>query len=120
MVFVSGYKGTSISSFNHDLILKKTKRGVFLVRFRENAYLCVTMSNAYFQFKQFTVWHDRCAMKVGTDAVLLGAWADARDVKRVLDVGCGSGVLRRTSPQALNTINNSTKLEPEKQQGIKP
>ena len=51
------------------------------------------MSNAYFQFKQFTVWHDRCAMKVGTDAVLLGAWADAYDVKRVLDVGCGSGII---------------------------
>jgi tRNA1Val (adenine37-N6)-methyltransferase len=32
-------------------------------------------------------------MKVGTDAVLLGAWADAPDVKRVLDVGCGSGVI---------------------------
>ena len=51
------------------------------------------MSNRFFQFKQFTVWHDRCAMKVGTDAVLLGAWADADAVERVLDVGCGSGVI---------------------------
>ncbi len=34
------------------------------------------MSTPYFRFKQFTVWHDRCAMKVGTDGVLLGAWAE--------------------------------------------
>ena len=32
------------------------------------------MGSPFFRFKQFTVWHDRCAMKVGTDGVLLGAW----------------------------------------------
>ena len=51
------------------------------------------MSNGFFQFKQFTVWHDRCAMKVGTDGVLLGAWASAEQVRRALDVGCGSGLI---------------------------
>ena len=51
------------------------------------------MPNPYFQFKQFTVRHDKCAMKVGTDGVLLGAWAPVQDVKRILDVGAGSGLI---------------------------
>lgn len=49
------------------------------------------MSNGFFKFKQFTVWHELCAMKVGTDGVLLGAWASGG--KRVLDVGTGSGLI---------------------------
>ncbi|UCG28523.1 MAG: methyltransferase, partial [Bacteroidales bacterium] len=51
------------------------------------------MPNPYFRFKQFTVWHDRCAMKVGTDSVLLGAWADVSGVNRILDVGTGTGLM---------------------------
>lgn len=51
------------------------------------------MSNPYFDFKQFRIFHDRCAMKVGTDAVLLGAWAEVEGCRRMLDVGCGSGVI---------------------------
>lgn len=46
-----------------------------------------------FTFKQFFVAHDRCAMKVGTDAVMLGAWAAVDNVQRVLDIGCGSGLI---------------------------
>ena len=51
------------------------------------------MANPFFQFKQFTVWHDKCAMKVGTDGVLLGAWASVQGAHRILDwnrdgVGC--------------------------------
>ena len=34
------------------------------------------MSNDFFKFKQFTIFHDRCGMKVGTDGVLLGAWVN--------------------------------------------
>lgn len=51
------------------------------------------MANTYFQFKQFTVHHDICAMKVGTDGVLLGAWTDVKNASRILDVGTGSGIL---------------------------
>ncbi|MGM3162814.1 tRNA(1)(Val) (adenine(37)-N(6))-methyltransferase TrmN [Dickeya undicola] len=46
-----------------------------------------------FTFKQFFVAHDRCAMKVGTDGVLLGAWAPLRQASRILDIGCGSGLI---------------------------
>ncbi|WP_300106547.1 methyltransferase [uncultured Alistipes sp.] len=47
-----------------------------------------------FRFKQFTVCQDRCPMKVGTDAVLLGAWVGVRATdRRVLDIGTGTGVI---------------------------
>lgn len=46
-----------------------------------------------FTFKQFVVAHDRCAMKVGTDGILLGAWAPVARVSRILDIGTGSGLL---------------------------
>ena len=51
------------------------------------------MSNTGFRFKQFQVNHDRCAMKVGTDGILLGAWADVTQAKQILDLGCGSGLI---------------------------
>ena len=49
------------------------------------------MPNSFFRFKQFVVWQDRCAMKVGTDSVLLGAWA--KGGSRILDIGTGTGVI---------------------------
>lgn len=49
------------------------------------------MKNDLFHFKQFVVQQDKCAMKVGTDSVLLGAWAEGG--KRILDIGSGTGVL---------------------------
>jgi tRNA1Val (adenine37-N6)-methyltransferase len=51
------------------------------------------MSNNYFQFKQFTVRQDRCAMKVGTDGTLLGAWVQVASCRNVLDVGTGTGLI---------------------------
>lgn len=46
-----------------------------------------------FQFKQFRIEDDLCAMKVNTDAVLLGALAEIKDAKRILDLGTGSGLI---------------------------
>lgn len=51
------------------------------------------MANAYFQFKHFRVIQDKCAMKVGTDGVLLGAWTPVEGVHSILDVGSGTGLL---------------------------
>lgn len=45
-----------------------------------------------FQFKQFEIQHSY-AFKVGTDGVLLGAWAQSEDTNRILDIGTGSGLL---------------------------
>jgi tRNA1Val (adenine37-N6)-methyltransferase len=46
-----------------------------------------------FRFKQFSVDHDRCTMKVGTDGVLLGAWVNIEEASTILDIGTGSGVI---------------------------
>ena len=46
-----------------------------------------------FQFKQFAVADELCAMKVGTDGVLMGAWADVEGDSRILDLGTGSGLI---------------------------
>ena len=47
-----------------------------------------------FTFKQFSINQDRCAMKIGTDGVLLGAWATtAQNLNSVLDIGAGTGLL---------------------------
>lgn len=49
------------------------------------------MANDYFQFRQFTIRQNRCAMKVGTDGTLLGAWAQGG--LTVLDIGTGTGLI---------------------------
>lgn len=47
-----------------------------------------------FKFKQFTIQQDKCAMKIGTDAVLLGAWTSLENNPfSILDIGAGTGIL---------------------------
>jgi tRNA1Val (adenine37-N6)-methyltransferase len=47
-----------------------------------------------FQFKQFTISQDRCAMKIGTDGILLGAWVSLKsNPKSILDIGSGTGII---------------------------
>jgi tRNA1Val (adenine37-N6)-methyltransferase len=53
------------------------------------------MANSFFQFKQFTLHQDQCAMKVCTDACILGAWFSAKipPYSTILDIGSGTGLL---------------------------
>jgi tRNA1Val (adenine37-N6)-methyltransferase len=51
------------------------------------------MSNSTFAFKQFVIKQDKCAMKVSTDAVLLGAWVIPNGSLNILDIGTGTGVI---------------------------
>ena len=63
-----------------------------------------------FQFKKFTIQQDRCAMKVGTDGVLLGAWCPVdNNPFSVLDIGAGTGILslmlaQRTHAEQIDAI----------------
>ncbi|WP_339652345.1 methyltransferase [uncultured Salegentibacter sp.] len=52
------------------------------------------MSEKAFQFKEFKIEQDRCAMKIGTDGVLLGAWASLEhQPDSILDIGTGTGLI---------------------------
>ena len=51
------------------------------------------MGGGGFTFKQFHIDHSRCAMKVGTDGVLIGAWCRLPSSGRILDIGTGTGLI---------------------------
>lgn len=63
-----------------------------------------------FQFKKFSVNQDRCAMKIGTDGVLLGAWTPIENRPfSVLDIGSGTGILalmlaQRSSAEQIDAL----------------
>ena len=61
------------------------------------------MANDYFQFKQFTIRQERCAMKVGTDGVLLGAWTDVTHARRLLDIEIDPAAFEQARENANST-----------------
>ncbi len=69
------------------------------------------MSNNYFSFKKFTIYQDQCAMKVGTDGVLLGSWVSAGNASRILDVGSGSGLITLMLAQKSEAIIDGVEIE---------
>ncbi len=55
-----------------------------------------------FQFKQFAVYHQQSTLKVGTDAILLGAWADIKNTSKILEIGSGCGIIALMLAQRSN------------------
>ena len=69
------------------------------------------MSNSYFKFKQFTIEQNDCAMKVGTDGCLLGSWFDCGESKRILDIGCGTGLIAIMAAQRSNAAITGVEID---------
>lgn len=60
------------------------------------------MSDRIFQFKQFSISDKQSAMKIGTDGVLLGAWANVENATSILDIGSGCGLISLMTAQRSN------------------
>lgn len=72
-----------------------------------------------FQFKQFSIKDENSALKVGTDAVLLGAYVKLENIKSVLDIGCGSGIIALMMAQKSNSTIDAIDIDFESIQEAK-
>jgi len=70
------------------------------------------MSSQEFIFKQFKINQDKCAMKVGTDAVLLGSWVDSSKAKTILDIGTGTGIIALMLAQKSEALIDAIDIDP--------
>lgn len=70
--------------------------------------------NPYFQFKQFRIIQEQSAMKVGMDGVLIGAWAQAPDAERILDIGAGTGLIALMMAQKnTSAVIDAIEIDPD-------
>lgn len=69
------------------------------------------MSNPYFQFKEFVVYHDKSSMQVNTDSVLLGAWTNVANCNSALDIGAGSGLISLMIAQRSNSFIDAIDID---------
>lgn len=71
------------------------------------------MSNDTFEFKKFKIKQDKCAMRVSTDAVLLGAWVIPNGSSSILDIGTGTGVIALMLAQKTNAQITAIDIDKE-------
>lgn len=64
-----------------------------------------------FRFKHFQVKNHISAMKVGTDGVLIGAWANVNDTQSALDIGCGTGLIALMIAQRCNATISGIEID---------
>jgi tRNA1Val (adenine37-N6)-methyltransferase len=69
--------------------------------------------NNWFEFKQFRIEQQKAAMKVGTDGVLLGAWTPVMDVRKILDIGTGTGLIALMLAQRSNAMIDAVEIDKE-------
>jgi tRNA1Val (adenine37-N6)-methyltransferase len=71
------------------------------------------MTKQIFRFKQFVIDQAKCAMKVGTDGILLGAWTKVPEEGRILDIGTGTGLIALMIAQRTMCMIDAIEIDPD-------